>query len=76
MTINNDGEPEKVRRWMQTRNYAFPVLLDDGFVRQEHISAFPTTWFIDSRGRLAFTKEGWTEHLAEEFSWRIDALRE
>lgn len=74
LTINNDGNPDKVRKWMRSKKYDFPVLLDNGFAQKEKVLAWPTTWFIDPQGRMAFKKEGWTEHLLEEFSWRIDAL--
>jgi hypothetical protein len=59
---------------MRSKKYDFPVLLDNGFSKKENVRAWPTTWFIDPQGRMAFKKEGWTEHLLEEFSWRIDAL--
>lgn len=74
LTINNDDSAEKVKKWMAEKKYAFPVLLDDAFVIQ-HIRVFPTTWFIDESGQLAFEKKGWSEKLVEEFSWRIEALR-
>jgi len=74
LTINNDGNPDQVRKWMRSKKFDFPVLLDNGFSKKEKVSAWPTTWFIDQQGRMAFQKEGWTEHLLEEFSWRIDAL--
>lgn len=74
LTINNDGNPDKVRKWMRTKKFDFPVLIDDGFAQSEKVKSWPTTWFIDQRGRMAFLQEGWTEHLLEEFSWRIDAM--
>ena len=74
LTVNNDGNPDQVRKWMRSKKYDFPVLLDNGFAQKEKVLAWPTTWFIDPQGRMAFKKEGWTEHLLEEFSWRIDAL--
>jgi thiol-disulfide isomerase/thioredoxin/predicted Zn-dependent protease len=74
LTINNDGNPDQVRKWMRSKKYDFPVLLDNGFAQKAKVRAWPTTWFIDQQGQMAFKKEGWTEHLLEEFSWRIDAL--
>ncbi|HEX9986078.1 MAG TPA: redoxin domain-containing protein [Thermoanaerobaculia bacterium] len=74
VTINNDPEADTPRKWMASKKYAFPVLLDDGFVDQ-NVNVFPTTWFIDKQGRIAFEILGSTEKLVEEFSWRIDALR-
>jgi tetratricopeptide (TPR) repeat protein len=75
LTIDNDKIPDDVSPWMKEKKYNFPVLLDDGFVAKAGITAFPTTWFVDREGRLAFTKVGWSEKLIEEFSWRLEALR-
>jgi len=60
---------------MAKNRYDFPVLLDDGWVHRAGVSAFPTTWFLDPHGRIAFKKEGWTEKLVDQFSWRIDVLK-
>lgn len=75
LSINNDQNPADVPKWMQTNKYNFNVLLDDGYLNKAGINAFPTTWFIDKDGRIAFVKVGWTQKLTEEFSWRIEALR-
>ena len=75
LSINNDQNPADVPKWMQTNKYNFNVLLDDGYLNKAGINAFPTTWFIDKLGRIAFVKVGWTQKLTEEFSWRIEALR-
>jgi thiol-disulfide isomerase/thioredoxin len=76
LTIDNDQNPNDVPPWMAQKKFSFPVLLDDGFVgTKAGITAFPTTWFLDREGRLAFTKVGWSEKLVEEFGWRIEAIR-
>jgi hypothetical protein len=75
LTINNDGDAASVRKWMAAQKYDFSVLLDDGFVRKNSIQAFPTTWFLDAKGRIAFEKKGWTQKLLEEFSWRVEELK-
>jgi thiol-disulfide isomerase/thioredoxin len=75
VTINNDGDADKVREWMSTRKYDFPVLLDDGWLERNEMHSFPTTWFLDRSGRIAFTKVGWSEKLVDEFTWRIEALK-
>jgi len=75
LTINNDRNPETVPPWMTQQGYTFPVLLDDGYAGRVNVHAFPTTWFLDRHGRIAFKKEGWTKELLEEFSWRIDVLK-
>jgi thiol-disulfide isomerase/thioredoxin/Flp pilus assembly protein TadD len=75
VTIDNDPNPDDVRTWMTKHKYDFPVLLDDGYVSKAGIHAFPTTWFVDPTGRIDFVKVGWSESLAEEFGWRVEALR-
>jgi thiol-disulfide isomerase/thioredoxin len=75
LTIDNDQNPNDVPPWMTQKKFSFPVLYDDGFVAKAGIQAFPTTWFLDRDGRLAFTKVGWSEKLVEEFGWRIEAIR-
>jgi tetratricopeptide (TPR) repeat protein len=76
LTLDNDPNPDSVREWMQKKQFDFPVLLDDGYVRKVGVQAFPTTWFLDREGRIAFVQEGWSQHLVEEFGWRIEALKE
>ncbi len=76
LTINNDPNPDDVPIWMKKMKYDFTVLLDDGYVASKaNVSSFPTTWFIDKNGQIAFQKIAWSEKLFEEFSWRIEALR-
>lgn len=75
LTINNDSEVATVRKWMGEQKYDFAVLLDDGFVRRNTIQSFPTTWFIDPNGKIAYEKVGWTQKLLEEFSWRVEELK-
>lgn len=75
LTINNDRNPKSVPPWMEERGYTFPVLLDDGYVNKAGIQGFPTTWFLNREGQIAFLKRGWTKELEEEFGWRIEALR-
>lgn len=75
LTIDNDANQDDVPPWMAQKKYTFPVLIDDGYVSKAGISGFPTTWFLDPQGRKVFEKEGWSEKLLEEFSWRIEAIR-
>ena len=77
LTVNTGDDPRKVGAWMAKNRYSFPVLLDKGFVdrSKKDIGGFPTTWFLDRNGRIAFVKGGATHNLVEEFSWRIDALK-
>jgi thiol-disulfide isomerase/thioredoxin len=75
LTIDNDANPDDVKPWMAQKKYAFPVLIDDGYVNKVGLHSFPTTWFVDMQGRKVYEKVGWSEKLLEEFSWRIEAVR-
>jgi thiol-disulfide isomerase/thioredoxin/Tfp pilus assembly protein PilF len=75
LTVDTKDNPDELREWMAKREFDFVVLLDDGYVDSQRVDAFPTTWFLDGSGRIVFAKRGWSESLAEEFSWRVEALR-
>ena len=70
-----DADHHALERFAQKRHLLFPILLDDDYVDKTRVHAFPTTWFIDRAGQVAFTREGWSEALAEEFNWRVELLR-
>ena len=76
LTIDFRDEVDDVREWMARREYTFPVLLDDGYVGKVGVRGFPTTWFIARDGRIMFEKSGSSKMLVEEFTWRVEALRE
>ena len=75
LSIDNDPDKEIVKPWMIKNHYSFPVLYDDGYVAKADIKGFPTTWFIDRDGRIAYIKSGFSKYLLEEFSWRIESLK-
>jgi thiol-disulfide isomerase/thioredoxin len=75
VTIDNDGDIGIVKKFMAEKKYDFQVLLDDGYVSTSGINSFPTTWFLDPQGRIAFNKRGASDKLEEEFTWRIEALK-
>ena len=76
LTIDTNDDFGDLKAWMTKRGYTFPVLVDDGYVGKIGIHGFPTTWFVDRGGHIVFTKLGSTEKLAEEFGWRVEALKE
>ncbi len=75
LSIDTEDNPDELREWMADKEFTFEVLLDDGYVSRVGISAYPTTWFIDRNGKIAFIETGSAESLSEEFGWRIEALR-
>jgi tetratricopeptide (TPR) repeat protein len=75
LTVNNDPDLTALREWMQQHHYDLPVLVDAGYASSAGVQGYPTTWFVDRTGRIAFIKVGWSEELAEEFGWRVDMLK-
>ena len=75
LTIDNDPNTDALREWLAKKGYTFSTLLDDGYLARSGVHTYPTTWFLDREGRIAFTKVGWSEKLVEEFGWRVEAIR-
>lgn len=74
LTINNDPNKAELREWMEERDFDFPVLRDSGYLSEAGVHVFPTTWFLNTDTDIAYIKEGYTEELVEEFTWRIEDL--
>jgi thiol-disulfide isomerase/thioredoxin len=70
-----DADRRAVQRFANQLHLQFPILADDGYVEEVKVRSFPTTWFLDRTGRLAFVANGVGQGLSEEFDWRIDMLR-
>ncbi len=75
LAVDYLDEPPAAEQFVARRHLSFPILVDNAYVERIGIRGFPTTWFLDRTGRLAFVREGWSGSLAEEFSWRVDLLR-
>jgi len=74
ITINNDYKARTVKNWIADHDYDFPVLRGNDYVHDVNIHEFPTTWFLNEEGEVAFVKAGLTDSLVKHFSWRIEAL--
>ncbi|HEX9109375.1 MAG TPA: redoxin domain-containing protein, partial [Longimicrobiales bacterium] len=63
------------------RYSADPVLLDDGYSRGR-VNGWPTTWFVDREGRIAYRVEGATvgmvndDAIVQQMVWRVESLRD
>ncbi|MEX2152537.1 MAG: redoxin domain-containing protein [Gemmatimonadaceae bacterium] len=76
LTVDYRDEVKIVRDWMNQKKFTMPVLLDDGWVTEKaRISAYPTTWFIDKDGKIAFIHKGASDVVLEEFLWRVEMLK-
>jgi len=76
LTINTfDPDLDKVRSWMAENEYDFPVLVDENFVIPHGVRGSPTTWFVDTDGRIVFEYTGVSAAVYEEFVWRVEMLQ-
>lgn len=74
-TINIDTVRDDLPAWLKERGHRFEVLLGARYIEEAGYRTFPVTLFVDREGRIVFEKEGATDRLVEEFTWRIEALR-
>ncbi len=76
LSISNDDTNEIIEDFLAKNNYDFTVLVDAGYTERAGVRAWPTTWFVDRDGYVRFVEVGTALRLDEEFSWRVEALRE
>jgi len=76
LTINAEPHTDALRAWLAERKLHLEVLLGARWVMDNDYKALPTTLFVDREGQIVFSHEGATEQLVEEFTWRIEALRD
>ena len=76
LSISNDRTNDVIEDYLAKNDFDFTVLVDDDYVTRAGVSAWPTTWFVDRDGYVQFVKIGTALKLDEEFSWRVEALRE
>jgi thiol-disulfide isomerase/thioredoxin len=70
-----------VKKFIADRKYDFPVLIADSYGENlekinDGAASYPTTLFVDKKGKISFLKVGNTGNLVEEFSLRIDILKQ
>ena len=76
LTINDNDELPKLKQFMSSKKLDFPVLRSENYIEDVGINAFPTTWFIDREGKIVFLQVGGTDKFMEEFSWRIEEMKQ
>ncbi len=76
LTINDNDELPKLKQFMSSKKLDFPVLRSENYIEDVGINAFPTTWFIDREGKIVFLQVGGTDKFMEEFSWRIEEIKQ
>ena len=75
-SISNDESNEIIEDYLAKNNFDFTVLVDAGYSERAGVRGWPTTWFVDRDGYVQFVQVGTALRLDEEFSWRVEALRE
>lgn len=75
MIATND-EVEKVKKFIQRKEYTFPVyFLKDSYLPSIFSSkSIPTTFVIDKEGKLVFKHEGTANYHSEEFEKMLRSL--
>ncbi|MBX7169911.1 MAG: redoxin domain-containing protein [Pyrinomonadaceae bacterium] len=79
LTMDSNDELADVKKFMVDKKYNFPVLIGDtytGNIMFNSSIAFPTTLFVGKTGKIEFVKISNSPRLFDEFSWRIDILKE
>jgi thiol-disulfide isomerase/thioredoxin len=75
-TINTEALTDPLPAWLAERGLRLEVLLGGAWYFEAGYRAIPTTLFVDPQGRVVFVKVGGTDRLVEEFTWRIEAMRQ
>jgi len=75
LLINEDEEPEKVRRWAE-RRLAAPILLDQGsrVGGRYGVSGIPQLYIVDQDGNLIFAHDGYSGGLERNLKLILDEL--
>ena len=76
LSISNDRTNDVIEEYLAKNDFDFTVLVDDNYVDRAGVNAWPTTWFVDREGYVQFVQIGTALKLDEEFSWRVEAIRE
>lgn len=80
LTLDTGDKLETVKKLIAEKKYTLPVLIDENYIDKlpqfENYLTYPTTLFIDKSGKVSFVVVGATTDLIENFSWRIDILKE
>ncbi|HEV7643160.1 MAG TPA: redoxin family protein [Pyrinomonadaceae bacterium] len=81
LTFDSRDDLMTVKKFIADRKYDFPVLMADSYAENlrkinDGGETYPTTLFVDKKGKISFLKVGNTGNLVEEFSLRIDILKQ
>lgn len=74
LTIAVNEPAGRVQEWMSDHGFDFPVLIDDGYAQEAGVTAFPTKWYVDETGGIAFEAGGASSLFPESAEWRIQTL--
>nr|WP_263429724.1 TlpA disulfide reductase family protein [Nannocystis pusilla] len=76
LTINAEPRTDELAAWLAEHEFDLEVLLGARWATDNGYNTLPTTLFLDREGQVVFSHEGASERLVEEFTWRIEALRD
>jgi thiol-disulfide isomerase/thioredoxin len=72
VTIDSGDAIGLLKSYLAKNRYTLPVLLEGEYVKKVGVDTFPTTWFLDRDGRIAFEYIGSMNELDLEL--RLEAL--
>ncbi|WAS90454.1 TlpA disulfide reductase family protein [Nannocystis punicea] len=75
LSVHAIGSPDEVQAWLGEHPQRFPVAMSDGYCERAMVWSFPTTWFLDRQGRIAYVSDGAGPDLPLEFAWRVEGVR-
>ncbi|MDC0723430.1 TlpA disulfide reductase family protein [Nannocystis bainbridge] len=75
LSVHAIDSAEEVRTWLAAHPQRFGVAMSDGYCERAGLNSFPTTWFLDREGRIAYESGGAGADLELEFAWRVEGMR-
>ncbi len=74
LSLDKSDQPEKVRKYIESKNFTFPVYMAGRLSNQTSVEVIPTTFVISPNGTLAYTGEGISDYDTNKFRKFIQKL--
>ncbi|WP_419165664.1 redoxin domain-containing protein [Candidatus Palauibacter sp.] len=72
----NRKDRDETMEFMDERGLDFEVLMNGDYSARVGVRGWPFSLFADEKGQIRYVQCGATGGLAEEFGWRVEALRQ
>lgn len=76
LSINNEEDLKKVRKWLRGKNVAHPILLDPSHAVSDkyEVSDMPSTYILDRDGHLRYVTNGFEPGFEDEVLKQVREL--